>query len=288
MTQASVQESFYQSADGLRLFYRDYPAQNPDGGVPVLCLPGLTRNSLDFVELARHLRRHRRIITPDLRGRGRSQYDPDYSHYHPEQYASDIYDLMEHLDLPCVVIIGTSLGGLIAMTMNAERPDTIQAIVLNDVGPEIDAAGLARVLASAGQVPQADTWDEAVERLKQHYGVAYPDWTQQHWLRFAQATYLAQASGGLDIQLDRNVGVAVRQGMSGLRGDPWPLFDALAPKPVLVLRGALSDILSAEILQKMRTRKPDLHVAIVPNRGHAPFLDEPEALDAIQTFLEHL
>jgi len=276
----------YRSSDGLSLFYREYPAEIPGDSDPVICLPGLTRNSLDFVFLASRLGRRRRVITPDLRGRGESQYDEDRTHYHPGQYADDIFELMDQLQIPRVAIVGTSLGGLTAMVMAARRPAAVSAVVMNDVGPEIDPTGLARILASAGLVPEAADWDEAVQILKQHYGVVYPDWSDHRWLAFARTTYRESHGGRLDIQMDRNIGLAVREGTSGLREDPWLLFDALQGKPVLVLRGAISDILSPDILARMRLRKPDLEVAVVPGRGHAPFLDEPEAVDAIETFLQ--
>jgi len=276
----------YRSSDGLELFYRDCPAESPTRADPVICLPGLTRNSLDFVFLASRLGRQRRVIMPDLRGRGQSQFAEDRTHYHPHQYARDIFDLMDKLGISRAAIVGTSLGGLIAMVMAAERPEAVSAVVLNDVGPEIDPTGLARILASAGLVPEVHGWEQAVETLKQHYGVVYPDWSDRRWLAFARTTYRESGAGKLDIQMDRNVGLAVREGVSGLREDPWLLFDALKGKPVLVLRGAISDILTPDILTRMKARKPDLEVTIVPGRGHAPFLDEPEAVDAIETFLD--
>lgn len=285
MREESAREGRYRSRDGLQLFYRDYPALAPGDRDPLICLPGLTRNSLDFQALAQRLQQRCRVITPDLRGRGRSDHDPDRSHYRPTQYASDIFDLMAELDMDRAAILGTSLGGLVAMVMHRQRPDAVSRVVLNDVGPEIDPAGLARVMASAGLLPAVPDWPAAAARCRELYGPAYPGWTDQRWLQFARISYREVPGKGLDLQLDRNVGVAVREGLSGLDEDPWELFDALGSTPVLVLRGSLSDILTPDILARMRARKPDLEVVIVPCRGHAPFLDEKESVDAIESFL---
>jgi pimeloyl-ACP methyl ester carboxylesterase len=279
-------DGYYHSSDGLRLFFRDYHCESATKPEAVICLPGLTRNSRDFDDLASLLSKRRRIITTDLRGRGQSEYDPDRGNYHPAQYVADIWALLDHLELPSVIVIGTSLGGWMAMIMAYERPSAVAAAVMNDIGPEVDPIGIARVVTSAGTLPPVTDWDDAVAQVKQHYEVAYPDWPESKWLLFAQDTYRQSDDGGLDIRLDRNVGVASRESKSGLQQDPWQLFDALLKIRLLVLRGEMSDILSIETLEKMRMRKPDLTAAIVRNRGHAPYLDEPEAIDAIEKFLD--
>lgn len=281
----AVREQFWQSPDGLALFYRDY-APEAAGADPLLCLPGLTRNSDDFVPLARQLAGRRRVITPDLRGRGRSAADPAIEHYHPAQYADDMYGLLDALDLPRVAIVGTSLGGWMAMLMARQRPGALSAVVMNDIGPEIEEAGAARVRAYAGCLPPARDWSEAVGHLRRQYDVVYPDWSKEQWLRYARASYRELDDGSLEPRLDGNVGVAMRQGLSGLRDDPWQLFEALRDIPLLVLRGALSDILSASTVERMRALKPDMHYALVPGRGHPPYLDEPVAARAIGDFFD--
>lgn len=286
MHDSRITEEYYKSSDGLRLFYRSFCRQSAIEADPVICLPGLTRNSRDFDDLALLLSKRRRVITTDLRGRGCSEYDPDRTNYHPAQYVADIWDLLDHLDVSRVIVIGTSLGGWMAMVMADERPATIAGVVMNDIGPELDPVGVARVQASAGLLPPVADWDEAVVQVKQHYELAYPDWSESKWLSFAKRTYSQSGNGNLDINLDRNVGVASREGKSGLLQDPWQLFDALLPIPLLVLRGERSDILSIETLEKMQLRKPDLTTVIVRIRGHVPYLDEPEAIDAIETFLD--
>ncbi len=287
MSQARFLDSYYDSADGLKLFYRDFSNRSGDESIPVICLPGLTRNSRDFDDLAARLSQHRRVITTDLRGRGRSEYDQDRSHYHPEQYVADVWDLLTSLGIAKVIVIGTSLGGLIAMLMAYQRPASIAGVIANDIGPEIDPTGLARVVASAGLLPEVDNWQQAVHETKKNYGHVFPDWPDARWLEYTNSTYRESKDGRLEMNLDQNVGVATREGISGLRQDPWPLFDALLPIPLLVLRGERSDLLSVATLEKMQKRKPDLTAVTVKNRGHAPFLDEPEASDAIDRFLDH-
>ncbi len=286
MHDSRITEEYYKSSDGLHLFYRSFYRQSAIEVDPVICLPGLTRNSCDFDDLALLLSNRRRVITTDLRGRGRSEYDPDRTNYHPAQYVADIWDLLDHLNVSRVIVIGTSLGGWMAMIMADERPATIAGVVMNDIGPELDPVGVARVQASAGLLPPVADWNEAIVQVRQHYELAYPDWPESKWLSFAKRTYSQSGNGDLDINLDRNVGVASREGKSGLLQDPWLLFDALLPIPLLVLRGERSDILANETLEKMRLRKPDLTAVIVRNRGHAPYLDEAEAIDAIERFLD--
>lgn len=280
-------DNYYESSDGLQLFYRDY--QSVDGGAraPVICLPGLTRNSLDFNDLALLLSRQRRVITPDLRGRGRSEYGPDRNHYNPAQYVVDIWRLLDQLDISEVVVIGTSLGGLMAMRMAYERPAAISAAVINDIGPEIDPVGIERVVGAAGTSPVVASWEDAVANVKKLYSHAYPNWSESNWREHTRKTYVRVDDGRFDIRLDRDVGIAAREGVSGLNHDPWQLFDALRPIPLLVIRGEISDIFSADTLQEMKRHKPNLTAVVVKNRGHAPNLDEPEAIDAIEKFLEN-
>ncbi len=280
-------ERFFESADGLELYYRDYAPAAP-GGVPVLCLPGLTRNSRDFEAIASQLAARHRVIAFDFRGRGRSDYDHDRRNYHPAQYTADVWKLVDELQLERVALVGTSLGGMVSVLMHAERPGAIAGVVLNDVGPRLDADGIARVIAGAGKLPVAADRDGAVAATRENYAHAYPDWDDSQWQWFADITYRQQADGRYDLNYDRNIGVAVREGVSGLRADPWELFMKLSDTPVLLVQGKLSDILTDEIVAEMRDAKPDLEVVVVPNRGHAPVLDEPEAQNAILEFMERL
>lgn len=298
MTHGLPSEGYYRTSDGLRLYYRDYgpprDASPRRGGLDargaaaptLLCLHGLTRNSRDFEAFAGLMASHYRIVATDLRGRGHSDYALALRDYHPAQYVEDVWQLLAHLGLSRVAVVGTSLGGLMAMLMAHERPERLSAVVLNDVGPELDPRGLARVAESAGALPPVADWDAATAAVREATAVAFPDWSDARWRLFAEKMYAPSADGGLDVRMDRNIGVALRQGLSLLREDPWVLFDALRDIPTLAVHGAESDILTPEILQKMQQAKPDLEVVTVPRRGHAPNLDEPQAIEAIRRFLD--
>ncbi len=277
-------ERFVVAADGIRLYCRDYP--NPSARPPVLCLPGLTRNSRDFSMLAGRLSATRRVICPDLRGRGNSEYDPDWRNYHPGRYSEDLWQLLDELDVAETVVIGTSLGGWMAMLLNHQRPGRIAAAVMNDIGPEADPGGIARVTSTAGRLEVVSNLVDAIEQAKSVYSIAYPDWNDQQWQFYTESIYRQMDDGRFDLNFDRNIGHAAREGVSGLDVDPWAIFDDLAAVPTLLVHGVLSDILTEPIIEKMCKRKPDLRVVPVKNRGHAPLLDEQEAVDAITTFLE--
>ena len=278
------EERYVEAADGLRLYARDYA--NASSGPAVLCLPGLTRNSRDFEPLAARISETRRVISPDLRGRGKSEYDPDWRNYHPGQYAADLWWLLDSLQVEEAVVIGTSLGGWMAMLLRQQRPERIAAAVMNDIGPEADPGGIARVVATAGLLDIVDSLAEAIEQAKSVYSIAFPDWNDEQWRVYTESTYRVLDDGRFDLNFDRNIGHAAREGVSGLDIDPWAMFDGLAGVPTLLIHGVLSDILTVPIIERMRQRKPDLQVVSVPGRGHAPLLDEQEALDAITTFLE--
>jgi len=278
------EECHVEAADGLRLYYRDYPNVSPRS--PVICLPGLTRNSRDFAPLATRISTTRRVICPDLRGRGKSQYDPEWRNYHPGQYAADLWQLFDTLQLDEVVIIGTSLGGWMAMLLNHQKPGRIAGAVMNDIGPEADPNGIARVVATAGLLDIVGSLAEAIEQAKSVYSIAFPDWSEDQWQAYTETTYRQLDDGRFDLNFDRNIGHAAREGVSGLEIDPWKMFGDLANVPTLLIHGVLSDILTEPIIDRMRQHKPDLKIAPVRDRGHAPLLDEQEAVDAIATLLE--
>ena len=280
------EERYVEAADGLRLYCRDYP--NPSPRAAVLCLPGLTRNSCDFAPLATHISKARRVLCPDLRGRGKSGYDPTWRNYNPGQYAADLWQLLDALQVEEAVVIGTSLGGWMAMLLNHQRPGRIAGVVMNDIGPEADPDGIARVVSTAGRLDVVGSLAEAIEQAKSVYSIAFPDWSEEQWQAYTEATYRPLDDGRFDMNFDRNIGHAAREGVSGLDIDPWTMFNGLADIPTLLIHGVLSDILTAPIIDKMHEQKPDLQVVPVRNRGHAPLLDEQEAVDAITTFLESI
>jgi pimeloyl-ACP methyl ester carboxylesterase len=276
---------FYSSADGLRLYARLYPARQ-GGGLPVLCLPGLTRNSRDFVSLAGHLREQHEVLAADLRGRGRSGWDADPSHYQLMTYVHDAFALLDARKLERIVVVGTSLGGLMAMVMAATRPERIAGAVLNDSGPELDPAGVRRIAGYAGKLPPVSTWAQAAEQAKSIYGIALPGLTDADWLAFAQRGYRESSTGIPVPDVDPKIAEAFKSpSPTPTPTDLWPLYAQIRSTPMLVIRGAQSDILSAETLARMAREKADLQHVTVPNRGHTPLLDEPECLSAIDAFL---
>lgn len=275
---------FVTAADGLRLHYRE--AAGPPGAPVVLCLPGLTRNSRDFTALAARLAARYRVLCPDQRGRGLSDRDPKWRRYHPTTYVADMWRLLDEADVAHCAIIGTSLGGLMAMQMCGEDRARITGVVLNDVGPEIAPEGLARISRYIGLQPPVASWDEAARQARDAYAIALPDFDHAAWLAYARQSYREDDAGVPELDADPNIGRALREVGSTL-DDPWGLFTTMGV-PTLVLRGALSDILSAGILAAMEARRPDLETVTVPNRGHVPQLDEPAALTAIERFLASL
>lgn len=286
-SQATYREQWWTSKDGLQLYARSYEAAGATAPA-VLCLPGLTRNSRDFESLAQHLAYRYRVICPDLRGRGYSARDPVWQNYQPQTYLADLIGLRAALGLKRVAIIGTSLGGLLAMLLPSVLPEVVAGIILNDVGPEIDPIGAERIRGYAGRLPAVRSWEEAVAQLRTVFGAAWPGVSEETWLRLARRSFREDASGIPVLDVDPKVGEAMRAAPQAATPDLWPLFKSLGPVPVLALRGALSDILSEATFARMQREKPDLIALSVPNRGHVPLLDEPECLTAIDAFLGSL
>jgi len=276
---------YYQSSDGLNLFYRDFGGQND--GTPIICLPGLTRNSRDFEDLANRLSDRRRVLTVDFRGRGYSDHDPTWQNYHPGTYIDDVWTLLDTLDIPKIAVVGTSLGGLCAMAMAAQQGEQLAGAVINDIGPEINPAGLARVQEYTGRLPPVGSWEEAAQQTREIYGHWLPDLSDDDFMALARRGFREDDAGVPQLDIDANIGKAVRE-VGAQKGDPWALFDALMDIPTTLLWGMMSDILTEDIIDKMKARKSDLEVVAVPNRGHVPLLDEPECVSAIDEFLQRV
>jgi pimeloyl-ACP methyl ester carboxylesterase len=276
----------WQSHDGLRLYARIYDA--PDSAAPtVLCLHGLTRNSRDFEDLAPHLQRRHRVIVPDLRGRGFSARDPQPQNYQPGIYVQDILALLGAVDAARVAVIGTSLGGMLAMMLGFSHPTRIAGIVLNDVGPEIDPVGIERIKQYAGRLPPARTWKIAVAQSVAVYGNAWPGLTPERWEVLARRGYREDAAGVVELDADPNIGEALRAAPAAAP-DLWPLWGALRKVPTLAIRGACSDILSDATFARMKRENPDLQQLEVADRGHVPLLDEPECVATLDAFLRRI
>jgi len=276
-------EYWYDSADGLRLFARVYPG--PEAAAPVvLCLHALTHNSRHFEDLARHLAPRYRVIVPDVRGRGLSARDPNCANYQIPVYLGDVLRALAGLGVARVTIIGTSMGGLLAMVLAQRAPQLVAGIVLNDVGPQLERSGLERIRGYLGKaVPVAD-WTAAVAQLRLVYGPVWPGLDGARWEQLARASYRADGHGVLHPDFDPLIAEPLKDDARAAP-DLWPLWSAVARVPTLALRGASSDILSEATLARMRRAKPDLRAVTVANRGHPPLLDEPECRAAIEEFL---
>jgi len=271
------------SFDNLSLYVRDY-GDPLDPRVPLFCLGGLTRNCKDFESLAeRYSADGRRVICPDYRGRGQSAYDPDWRNYDPRTYIRDIQDLLSALNLHHVVVVGTSLGGILGMGMAVAMPTALAAVVMNDVGPKVETGGLDFIINYIKQDRPQDDWDGAVATIK----TMLPNLTFQDdgiWLKMAQNTFREREDGKLYFDWDVNI-VKPMQDSSYAIPDMWPLFRALKDVPTLVLRGAESDILSPETFVEMQAVKPDMIGVEIPGAGHVPTMAEPESRAALEAFL---
>lgn len=273
--------------DKLRLFVR-----RSAGGskTPILCIPGLTRNASDFDDFAPlAAETGRDVYAISLRGRGRSDYDPNHLNYFPTTYVGDILAALDQLEIPRAVFIGTSLGGIVTMLTSVEAPARIAAAVINDVGPELAPEGIARIAgyvgarAANGAAVAADL-DEAIGQIRAINDAAFPGRDRKFWETFARRTFDPQPDGSWKLAYDPNIGRALLE--SGPAPDLWAPFASLALIRTLILRGALSDLLTPPIIEKMRAARPGFDYCEVANVGHAPTLAEPDALAAIRALLD--
>ena len=299
----SFSEHRYTSGDGLSLYYRDYGSK--DNRDTILCLPGLTRNCRDFHELALRYAQRYRVICADPRGRGMSDRDPNWKNYNIATYMKDMHQLFDVAGVDRAIFMGTSMGGLISMTMAYQQPGRVKAIILNDIGPEADPAGIKRILGYVGRRAAVNDWDEAVTQLQNTYGGALPDQPREFWEKHVRLSYTEGADGQPVPDMDPKIGDAIRHSVRvlpwlrllrslrlvkqvhGVPIDAWDSFRAVN-MPCLVMRGKLSDILSEEIVERMRAVKPDLQVATIPGIGHSPYIEGAEMLAAIDGFLAGL
>ncbi len=287
MAEAAYIEGEWASADGLTLRYRDYPGSEDRARArpPILCIPGLTRNARDFEPVAQAFAGEWRVICADLRGRGQSDYAKEPSSYTPVAYVADILALLDQAGLNRVVTVGTSLGGIVSMLLAVQASDRIAAAVLNDVGPEIEPAGLARIREYVGQGRSFPTWMHAARALMDQAGVAHPDFAIADWLRLAKRWMVVGGGGRIVFDYDMKIAEPFQQADPATPFDMWPVFRALAGRPLLAIRGALSDILSAATLARMQREIPAMETLVIPRTGHAPTLEEPAAQAAIVRLL---
>lgn len=283
MGDTAFTDGYFWSRDGLRLHYRDFagPADRP----PILCIPGLTRNVRDFESLAERLGGDWRVICLSLRGRGESAFAKDPLTYVPLTYLQDVEALLEELKITRLVSIGTSLGGLITMLLAATHSGLLAGAVLNDIGPEIAPQGLARIKSYVGKGGNWPTWMHAARDIAVSNAAVYPTYQMTDWLRMAKQLCRITNAGRIVWDYDARIAEPFRLPGGEVGVDLWPALEAFGATPVLSLRGALSDVFSAQTQAEMARRLPTLTAVEVPDVGHAPSLDEPVAVEAIERFL---
>lgn len=282
---AAYEDRYLTVPDGIRLHYRDYPgsAKLP----PVVCLHGLTRNSRDWAEFAERYSPRWRVLALDFRGRGSSDYDPDSSRYTPLTYAADVIEMLDQLGIAQAIFVGTSLGGLVTMTIGAMAPQRILATIMNDVGPDVDVEGVNRILTYVGKDRRFKSWDEAANAIAANYGASFERYTHDDWVRMAKRN-CREDEGEIRFDYDMAIAEPFKRTGPTPHVDLWPFFAKLAEKPLLVIRGAKSDLLTAATAARMQQIAPSMRLAQVPGVGHAPELNEPEAVAAIDDFLDSL
>lgn len=270
----------FKTSDGLTLAYRD-----EGQGMPVLCLSGVTRNSTDFNYMAPHTK-GLRLIRLDMRGRGKSDFDPDFNNYNLVREARDVVEFLDHQNLPKVAIIGTSRGGLISMHLAKTHHHRLLGVMLNDIGPVLDTPGLEAIKGFLGYRPDFKTYDEAAEKLPAVM-VGFDNIPKERWQTEARSRWIEKPDG-LHLRYDPDLRHAIAAQSHGNNVDLWAYFDAYADLPLALVRGENSNLLSRETVAEMQRRKPHMIYAEVKDRGHIPYLDEPECLGVLEKFLKEI
>nr|WP_310525070.1 alpha/beta hydrolase [Polymorphobacter sp.] len=279
-------DGWYWSGDGLRLHWRELPG--PVERPVLLCIPGLTRTAADFAALGERLAGQWRVVAVDLRGRGESAWPKDSLTYVPMTYLLDLGRLIEAAGIGRFVVLGSSIGGVLAMQMTTGHRAAMAGAILNDVGPEVEAAGLARLRANVGRQGNWPTWVHAARDMESRNAGVYPDWGLGEWLGFAKRLCRLSGSGRIVFDYDPRIAEPFRLPHGDAGSDLWAAFAALQGVPVLSLRGAQSDVLAPATQAAMLARLPEMTVVEVPGVGHAPTLAEPVAIAAVDAFLERV
>jgi pimeloyl-ACP methyl ester carboxylesterase len=284
---AAWSDGYWETGDGLKLHYRDY-AGGDEGRPPIICIPGLTRNARDFEGVAERLAGAWRLICVDLRGRGESGYAKDSASYVPRTYLQDMEALIAALGLQRFVLFGTSLGGLITMLLAASGKERIAGALLNDIGPVMETRGLEHIRSYVGKSQNWPTWLHAARFLAEAQGDRYPGWKLDQWLVYAKRLAKLTPAGRIVFDYDMRIAEPFRLPAGEAGFDLWPAFCALAGIPSLVVHGEISDLLSAGTVTRMLAEAPGMESVTIPNVGHAPTLDEPEAQAAIHALLKRV
>ncbi|PIB23963.1 hydrolase [Amylibacter kogurei] len=269
---------FFKTSDGLKIAYREHGS-----GVPILCLSGLTRNSTDFDYMTPHIN-NARLIAMDYRGREQSDFDPNFENYSIEREGKDALELLDHLGLYDVGIIGTSRGGLIGMGLAAAVPARLRGLLMNDIGPVLEPDGLSAIMGFLGRRPKFKTYDEAAAALPT-ITTGFVDVPPDRWQQEVRNRWEERADG-LHLRYDPKLRDAIEGADHSVAPDMWPFFDALTDKPIALIRGENSDLLSRDTVTEMQKRRPDMIYVEAKNRAHIPYLDEPESLDVINKFIK--
>jgi pimeloyl-ACP methyl ester carboxylesterase len=275
-------DRYFSVRDGLRLHYRDYSGAGDKP--PLLCLHGLTRNARDFADFADRYSPRFRVIALDFRGRAESDYDPLPARYNPITYAGDVIELLDQLGIGQAIFVGTSLGGLVTMVIAATAPQRIAAAIINDVGPDVDPGGIERILTYVGKDIRFKSWDEAADAIAANYGGNFERFTHADWVAMARRN-CREDYGEIRFDYDMAIAEPFKAAGPAPQVDLWPLFTALGRKPLLVVRGEKSDLLTTQTTDKMQTVAPGMKLAVVSGVGHAPELNEPEAIAAVDELL---
>ena len=281
----TFEEKRWTSADGLSLYYRDYAGPEGYDGPPVICLHGLTRNSRDFEDLAEHLAQTRRVLVPEMRGRGNSDYAPESATYTPIQYVQDIELLLAQEGVERFISVGTSMGGLLTIMLAAAKPGRVAAFVINDIGPEVNPEGVKRIGGYVGQGKSYPTWVHAARSLAEVHSASFPDYELDDWLKTAKQGLVVSQNGRISHDYDMAISEPFKQPGNAAPADLWPAFDALKGVPMLLVVGELSDLITPATIAKMHERNPAMSTITVPRVGHAPTLDEPPVREAIDALL---
>lgn len=281
---AAYENLYWWSADGVRLHARDYSGGG-DGRPPIVCLPGLTRNARDYAALAEALSPEWRVIAASFRGRGESGYAKDAMTYVPLTYVQDVEALLAELGVGRFVAVGTSLGGIVAMLLAGPARGRMMGAVINDVGPEIEAAGLTRIRSYVGRASSFPTWLHAARAVAEAHRDVHPDWDLAEWLAMAKRLYRLTSAGRIVLDYDLRIAEPFRVRGAEAGPDMWGALDALREVPTLLVRGEQSDILSAATAARMAAALPTAELVTVPGIGHAPTLTEPPVLAAIGRLL---
>ena len=279
----SWENRYWWSNDGLRLHYRDYPGR--EDRPPILCMPGLTRNARDFEDLAARLSPDWRVIAVDLRGRGESAYAKDPMTYVPLTYVQDVEGLLRELGVSSYIAFGTSLGGIVTMLLAGTARERIVGAMLNDVGPEIETAGLSRIRTYVGKSNTWPTWMHAARAVMEANADVYPAYEIEDWLAMAKRLYRLNSSGRIVLDYDMKIAEPFRVPGNEAGPDMWSALARLKQVPTLILRGGRSDVLSARTAERMAATLDDAELVTVDGVGHTPTLGEPEAAAAIDRLL---